>query len=192
MSHPHQLRHAMSMATGMTSSSSPHSNHDAQSRAELAIRNIDVMKRLRHRNEELETQLAEAILAAANAEERASVAEAEAAQQRERMKRLAAEADAEISHLQEEILALEASRNKAPSRNRKTRRASFVAKFEDAVESIGTAMIDTEVALNEQIQRSNSQTVDEKEIIESMRKLVALSIEVAAVTKPKAFEGVLA
>ena len=58
-----------------------------------------------------------------------------------------------MAHLLDKIMDLDMARD------------LIVEKFEDAVESVDTVMIDTELALDKQTERSNSQTVDEEEII---------------------------
>ena len=196
ISRAHKLRHAQSVA-------SMHSGHAASPRpesdlanAELAMRNLDAMKRLREANSALERQLAEALDATMKAEERAKHAEEEAMEQRERMKAIAIEADEEIASLRKQIVSLESaelaaaqqvgsSQGKHNNRRRRKRRASYTERLDEELGTVDVNEID--LAHNGQSDSASPQRgpeVDTEKLLLATRHLVELSKDVVLLTKP--------
>ena len=195
ISRAHKLRHAQSVA-------SMHSGHAASPRpesdlanAELAMRNLDAMKRLREANSALERQLAEALDATMKAEERAKRAEEEAMEQRERMKAIAIEADEEIASLRKQIVSLESaelaaaqqvgSQGKHNNHRRRKRRASYSERLDEELGTVDVNEID--LAHNGQSDSASPQRgpeVDTEKLLLATRHLVELSKDVVLLTKP--------
>ena len=191
-----KMRHAQSMATMQVHNSvaiRKNYGNVSSEHAELAMRQHAAMQRLRQVNSELEDKLSEALSTVMEAEARAKHAELEAAHQRERMSKLAKDADEEIESLRAQLLALEEQQlavaqntvcdgigGMHSSKPRKQRRASYTQRFDQYLELGGEAALDAKLESGDKI--------DTKKLLSAMRQLVKLSKDVVTLTTPADYD----